>query len=165
MSAFTINRSLSRGDIQFSDQSAILSIKHSKTIQFGDRVLRIPLPEIKGSALCPVSALQKLLTVQKLPQTAPLFSFVKDDGLVCCITHSIFTRMLKRILDSCGLDAKLYSGHSFRRGGASFAFSCGVPATVIKLQGDWKSSAYEAYISNSLDYRQKLSRVLALQLG
>ena len=45
-----------------------------------------------------------------------------------------------------GSDPDTVSGHSFRRGGATFAALAGVPAELIKLQGDWRSSAYELYI-------------------
>lgn len=33
------------------------------------------------------------------------------------------------------------SGHSFRRGGASFALACGVSTDLIQSQGDWRSDA------------------------
>jgi len=48
------------------------------------------------------------------------------------------------------------SCHSFRRGGATWALSSGVPGEVIKVMGDWKSSAYLAYIDQipqvTMDY-------------
>ena len=34
----------------------------------------------------------------------------------------------------------------FRRRGATFAFDCGLPAELIKLQGDWRSDAYLVYL-------------------
>ena len=38
------------------------------------------------------------------------------------ITFSMFTSCLKRLISSIGLDPANYSPHSFRRGGATFAF-------------------------------------------
>ena len=37
---------------------------------------------------------------------------------------------------------KQFAGHSFRRGGASFALQAGLPTDVIMLFGDWHSDAY-----------------------
>ena len=34
-----------------------------------------------------------------------------------------------------------FSSRSFRQGGATFAFNCGVPTKFIKAQGDWRSDA------------------------
>ena len=38
------------------------------------------------------------------------------------------------------------SSHSFRRGGATWALSCGVPGGIVKLLGDWKSAEYLVYL-------------------
>ena len=45
------------------------------------------------------------------------------------------------------LDPADFSGHSLRRGGATFAFQCGIPSELIKLQGDWRSDAYMLYLT------------------
>ena len=56
--------------------------------------------------------------------------------------------------------ADRYRGHSFRRGAASWAFSCGVPGELIQLYGDWSSDSYKLYLEFSL--KSKLA--LATQL-
>ena len=154
---------LSRQDISFTKDGVNLSIHKTKTIQFGDRILMIPLPKIYGSPLCPVSALQKLMAFENVPSSAPLFSYPTPSGFAF-VTHAKFVNSLRKSLSKGGLDPSKYSGHSFRRGGASFAFACGIPSEIIKLQGDWKSSAYQRYITAPLRLRQDLSRVLALNL-
>ena len=58
-----------------------------------------------------------------------------------------------------GLDPSNYSGHSFRRGGASFAFEIGLTLTEVKERGDWRSNAVHGYIV--LSDKQKIARVLA----
>ena len=50
-----------RADLEFSSQGASLHIKGSKTIQYQQRSLSIPLPCIPGSPLCPVRALRRHL--------------------------------------------------------------------------------------------------------
>ena len=47
----------------------------------------------------------------------------------------------------------MYSGHSFRRGGATFVLNCGVPGHHVKLQGDWLSNVYERYLDTSVQYK------------
>ena len=36
---------------------------------------------------------------------------------------------------------------SFRRGGAIWAVSCGVPGEIVKAMGDWRSTAYSCYVN------------------
>ena len=47
------------------------------------------------------------------------------------------------------LDTKVYSPHSFRRGGATFEFQVGAHPLFIKCLGDWSSDAYLIYLTLS----------------
>ena len=163
---FSPRTDLTRDDVTLTHDTAYITVRHTKTIQFGERILQVPLPRIQDSILCPLSALSLLYKDEfaNIPMSAPMFSYPVKDARHKCITHSSFVHTLRSILSSCGIDASKYSGHSFRRGGASFAFACGIPAEIIKLQGDWRSSAYEKYISTPVELRRKLSRVLSLHL-
>lgn len=76
------------------------------------------------------------------------------------ITHSSFVNALKKVLEVCGINSE-YSGHYFRRGCASHAFKCNIPAALIKLQGDWKSNAYLRYIDTPLDVRWNMMNVFS----
>eukprot|EP00892_Ulva_mutabilis_P002404 jgi/Ulvmu1/12164/UM085_0028.1 len=46
-----------------------------------------------------------------------------------------------------GVDSESVAGHSFRRGGASYAFRAGVPDVLIQRQGDWQSMAYREFLT------------------
>jgi integrase len=59
-----------------------------------------------------------------------------------------------------GIDADTVSGHSFRRGGASYAALAGVPDMLIQRQGDWKSSCFRAYIVCSPDTHLQATRCM-----
>ena len=50
---------LKRQDVYFTASGAVLRVYRTKTIQFKQRVLDIPLPFIPNSILCPVTALKK----------------------------------------------------------------------------------------------------------
>ena len=130
-----------------NENTAFLRILATKTIQFRQRSLNIPLPVIPGSVLCPVAALHTHLKLNQVPASAPLFSVrASDSESVQAITYPQFSRFLARSLQAIGADLSEFSPHSFRRGGATFAFDCGLPAELIKLQGDWRSDAYLVYL-------------------
>ena len=130
-----------------NENTAFLRILATKTIQFAQRSLNIPLPVIPGSILCPVAALHTHLKLNQVPASAPLFSVLASDSeSVQAITYPQFSRFLARSLQAIGADPSEFSPHSFRRGGATFAFDCGLPAELIKLQGDWRSDAYLVYL-------------------
>ncbi|KAK7485543.1 hypothetical protein BaRGS_00023231 [Batillaria attramentaria] len=118
-------------------------VKWSKNNQFRERVHKVNLPVLEPHPLCPVAAVVSAFRLQG-PQapSSPAFS----------LTATAFARRL-RYLVAGRTDI---SSHSFRRGGATWALSCGVPGEVIKVMGDWKSSAYLAYVDQipqlTLDY-------------
>ena len=82
----------------------------------------------------------------------PAFSFIKR-GRVKCVTYTKFTEDLKKLLDKAGYRSKSYSGHSLRRGGASYLYSLGADPLLIQASGDWKSDCYQRYIFLSLEQR------------
>ena len=63
-----------------------------------------------------------------------------------------------------GLDPRNYSSHSFRRGGASFAFNNRAPTEFIKSKGDWLGDAYLLYLSMSNDEKFKILDSITNQL-
>ena len=155
--AFDPHRHLRNCDVRLYPWGIILVVRWSKTIQYRNRTLLVPVPRIAHSSLCPWSAVTqafKLAGVYQSSQHAaePAFTFREGRDLRT-LTYSIFNSKLKETLDKCGLDSLRFSGHSFRRGGATFALHCGVPSDYIKLQGDWKSNAYERYLDHSLRYK------------
>ena len=59
--SFDPRRHLTRGDVAVTSHGLLVTFKCTKTIQFGERLLHIPLLRIIDSPLCPVSAyLQRL---------------------------------------------------------------------------------------------------------
>jgi len=71
---------------------------------------------------------------------------VAVDGSTHQLTHGMFVNTLKQFLRQIGIDPDQYSGHSFRRGGATFAFSCaGLPQLYLRAMGDWLSNAFLLY--------------------
>ena len=65
---------LRRSHLLLRENTASLRIFATKTIQFAQRSLTIPLPVIPGSILCPVAALHTHLNLNQVPASAPLFN-------------------------------------------------------------------------------------------
>lgn len=152
---------LCRDDVRFVPAGVILNIRKTKTIQCGQRVLEVPLAAQANSPLCPVAALKAVWAAASVPPQGPLFSY-RQDGSVHALDYKTFSSLLTRFLQGSGLDNQLYSGHSLRRGGATYAFQCGVPPAYIKAQGDWASSCWERYIHMPLTLRWKLAASMTM---
>ena len=73
---------------------------------------------------------------------------------VSFITHRTFTTKLKSWLSLAGLDPALFSGHSFRRGGASYLYSIGGTTLMVQVMGDWRSQVFTRYLYLTMDDRQ-----------
>ncbi|CAC5425464.1 unnamed protein product [Mytilus coruscus] len=86
------------------------------------------------------------------------------NGRLTPLTYSKFLSRLKHSLSHIGINPDQYSGHSLRRGGASFALECGIPTELIHSQGDWKSDAYKRYIDPSLDHRHVVMDTFAKRI-
>ena len=144
-------------DIRVCTWGLLLIARWSKTIQYRNRTLLVPVPRIGHSQLCPHAGILNALKMLKVHDLAKLLSgpaFVYTYGdQVKPLTYSAFATKLHKVLEQCGVDSSQYSGHSFRRGGATFTLNCGVPGHYIKLQGDWLSNAYERYLDTSLHYK------------
>jgi hypothetical protein len=147
---FDIRKHLLRRDIVLSTTAMIVSIKYSKTIQFGNRLLTVPILAIPDSPLCPVYNFTRLCRLVPASANDSAFSYLNYSGK-SFITFSSFTSFLKRLLSDVGIDPSDYSGHSFRRGGASWAFKAQIPGEMIQLIGDWASDSYKLYLYTTLD--------------
>ena len=130
---------LSRQDIKIDGDIMIVLIKWSKTIQFGNRKLQIPVIADKQSIICPVRWLRVMIS--KIPSQGHcnLFSYNRN-GVAYPITYRDLTIQMRKWLEMVGVtNTKLFSSHSLRRGGCTHAFENNVPENTIKILGDWCS--------------------------
>ncbi|XP_066298120.1 integrase/recombinase xerD homolog [Branchiostoma lanceolatum] len=157
---------LCRKDFRFFEWGAVITVRWSKTIQFRERTLQIPIPRVNGSPLCPTAALEKAFALTHAAnRDGPAFVLPQETGTrYVPLTHQPFVTLLRHLLHLCGYPKTQYSGHSLRRGGATWASDCGIPAELIKLQGDWKSNAYQRYTTVTLKGRLWTVRTMAKAL-
>lgn len=148
---FISSKHLSRSDLRIHpmglQHGLVVVIRWSKTIQANQRTLCIPLPYLHNHPLCPTTAIVRALALTPLaPLSGPAFLIPNIDGSSQSMLYSNFLRQLRAVLPLCKLNPSNFAGHSFRRGGATWALLQGMSTEVIKLLGDWHSSAYTAYL-------------------
>ena len=143
---------------------ALLYVNFSKTIQFGQRDLVIPLVSNKCRALDPVFHLDLLLSQTKAPFDSPAFSYKTISGSFSFITHKIFTTRLKNLLSKAGFSPERFSGHSLRRGAATFLYRCGSSQLEIQACGDWQSQIFTRYLDVDLNLRLQSQNLMATNL-
>jgi hypothetical protein len=161
--AFNTRKHLCRGDVVFGRSDMTFTFRHSKTNQFHARVHRTKAVHIPGHLLDPMRAVINAFRVcPHATASEPAFAVPSRDGGTTPLTHRLFVETLRYCLGKIGVDPSMFSGHSFRRGGATFAHRMGVPPLLIKLMGDWSSDAYMAYVEHATpEDLARLPRALA----
>ena len=140
------SKHLSRDHFVFRPWGIELLVNWSKNNQYRERTVSIPLVNLPGHKLCPVTAVKWAFNLTISASTrGPAFVVNSKKGLKPLL-YSCFVNKLKRSLSKIGLDSKQFSSHSFRRGGASWAAQIGLSGEMIQMMGDWHSDAYLLYM-------------------
>ena len=151
---------LSHGDVAVDSQSKptllAVKIKASKTDPFRKGV-RIFIGRTDCD-LCPLAAVLAYLAVRGDAE-GPLFRFANSNPL----SRDAFVREVRRALSVAGVNADLYSGHSFRIGAATVAAAAGIEDSTIMTLDRWNSSAYLRYIRTPRELLASLSKRLTSQ--
>lgn len=157
---FNPDQQLQRADIVRGSQSLAVIFKWSKTIQCKERVLAIPLVPLPHTNICPVAAVQRMCALVPLSPTDPAFA-IKRAGKVVALSQGNFQEFIKTSVAKIGLDPTLFSSHSLRRGGASWANHVGCTAEQIRHFGDWRSDCFSIYIESNLNQRTVIANRMA----
>ena len=141
---YNVNKVLVRRNVSVDVENNMvyLYLGHGKTNNFCTRDVLIPIPGNSDPAMDPVRHLQALFSTVDSSPDSPAFTYAHGQY----IKYSSFTSRLKVLLKKSGFDPALYSGHSFRRGGATFLHSCGGTALMIQASGDWSSQCFTRYL-------------------
>lgn len=141
--------SISRDDVTFTDYGICIVIRSSKTIQFGERTLKIPIVSSPGSILCPVRWIRKYLSLVRVPRGGPLLINPRTRKP---LTYREFSKRLKTAIASANIKGH-FTSHSLRRGCATYLSRLGLPLQDIKTYGDWRSLSVLLYLSGDHDTR------------
>ena len=163
--SFDGRKHLCRGDIVSASHGLIVIFKWSKTNQTGSRHLQLPLVAIPNSPLCPVTMFNRMCALTPASSASPAFVLASSDGSLSPVTKRQFVQDFRRRLLEAGIpQAHTYRGHSFRRGGANWAFQCGVPGELIQVFGDWSSDAYKTYLEFSMPAKLRVAKCVTSAL-
>ena len=147
--------------IDWKKRRIVVGIRWAKNHQFSRELLTFPLPELPGSVLCPFKAFCRVK--QNIPHLPSDHVFALPTG--GSLTYRRFQNLLRSTLDSLGVaDSSSYSSHSYRRGGTTFSFLCGIPTEIIQLLGCWSSQAFLAYLEFPLETRTAAGELIKARL-
>ena len=164
VSQFLPLKHLSTGDVIFRPGKAVLLVKWSKTMQNNDQVKLITVPRIPGSTLCPVSALNNLLSIIPKGANLPLFQIKVAQEWVP-LTDSRVRRHFDIILARLQLKNTGYTPHAFRRSGATFAFNNNVALQNIQRHGTWTSDCMWRYITDTANAGEQVANMFRDKLA
>lgn len=153
---------LSRADVQFTPYGLLLKVQKSKTIQFRQRQVEIPVC-YGGGVFCVVKLLKDYFQLYPTVPTAPILSSFSE-GTLTCVNYPQALSMLKRWGLNAGLQKRI-GMHSLRRGAATLMSLGGFALEDIKDRGDWRSSTVLQYLSYPLPQKLSIEKKIVLLLN
>ena len=153
--AFNPKEQLCWQNVWWKSHIPMLTIEWSKTRQYRDKPLDLPLIAAKNVKVCPIFWLTYIRMKFSPNSSDPLFSY-PEAGKMVPLTYPVLSRLLKEWVTLAGLDTtegESFTLHGLRRGGANHALTVGLASEDIMLMGDWASMAYLEYIDLSMERR------------
>ena len=142
--------SLNYEDIEFVSEGVKITLKRSKTDQFGQGFLK-GIPYFDNPRYCPVISIQNWLEISNII-SGPLFRrFTKGSKLsLMRLTDQTVALIIKKYLELAGLDSKNYSGHSLRSGFATSAAESGADErSIMTMTGHKSTEMVRRYIKEA----------------
>lgn len=154
VSAFNPQENLLRQDFRMHRHMLLAHIKWTKTLQYREKKLLIPVIPFADEQINAVRWFQFMVDKIPAPSNAPAFSVPSKKGLLP-LTYRQLSSKLKKWTQACSLDSSKFTSHCLRRGGASWLDEQGVPESVIAVLGDWRTNAFKNYIDSALSTRMR----------
>ena len=127
-------------DLEFVTEGLKITIKRSKTDQFGEGMIK-GLPYFNNEIYCPVKNLQKWLKISKIKSGPILEDFPKVYHLqIKRLTDQSVVLLMKEYLNLAGIENKNFAGHSLRSGFATVAAESGADERSIMAMTGHKST-------------------------
>ena len=155
---------LGRRNVFKSGKGYIARVYHTKTIQNKEQVLDIPILPNPDLRICPVFWLELMLAAVPAGPMEPLFAVPAEKDELLPLMYGQWTWWFRHWLGKAGHNETVFSGHSLRWGGASWAAACKISMTAICLLGDWNSLAFLNYIDMSLQDRYDVMCVFNMSM-
>ena len=132
--------SIDHEDLEFVPDGVKITIKRSKTDQFGEGMIK-GLPYLSNEFYCPVINVKKWLELSNI-NSGPIFRrFSKGSSLTKNrLTDQSVALLIKNYLKLAGIENSNYSGHSLRSGFATAAAESGADERSIMAMTGHKST-------------------------
>ena len=150
------------------DYGLLITVTHSKTIQYGQREHEIPLAASPDPRFCPVRALKELVYMygpDYAKPDSPVFLIPTPAGRFVPIKKSEFLGWLRSRLADMELDPSQYGIHSFRHGSVQEALLNEDNRVLVQLASDHSSEAIMGYAQIPPDRRMSLSAKVNMSLA
>ena len=134
-------------DLEFVNEGVKITLKRSKTDQFGEGMIK-GLPYFSNETYCPVMSLKNWLKISKI-KTGPIFKrFVKGSVLTSNrLTDQSVVLIIKDCLKLAGIENNNFSGHSLRSGFATVAAESGADErSIMAMTGHKTTQMVRRYI-------------------
>ena len=134
-------------DLEFVAEGVKITIKRSKTDQFGEGMIK-GLPYFANETYCPVAHLKKWIKISDI-KDGPIFRrFVKGCSLTSNrLTDQSVVLLIKSYLKLAGIENKNYSGHSLRSGFATVSAESGADErSIMAMTGHKTTQMVRRYI-------------------
>ena len=142
--------SLDKEDLEFVFEGLKITVKRSKTDQFGEGLTK-GIPYFENIAYCPVTILQKWINISKITK-GPLFRKISKGSrlLENRLTDQTVALIIKKYLNKSGIDSSNYSGHSLRSGFATSAAESGAEErSIMAMTGHKTTQMVRRYIQEA----------------
>ena len=142
--------SLNYDDLEFMPEGLKITLRRSKTDQYGEGSLK-GLPYFDNPEYCPVLSTKKWLNFSKI-NTGPVFRrFNKGSKLSeKRLTDQTVALLIKQYLKLAGIDSRNFSGHSLRSGFATSAAESGVEErSIMAMTGHKSTEMVRRYIKEA----------------
>ena len=142
--------SLDVGDLEFVYEGVKITVKKSKTDQFGEGFIKA-LPYFENELYCPVISLKRWLNISKITKGSIFRRFTKGSNLSNNrLTDQTVALLIKEYLKLAGMDSSNYSGHSLRSGFATSAAESGVEErSIMAMTGHKSTEMVRRYIKET----------------
>ena len=139
--------SIDHEDLEFVPEGVKITIKRSKTDQFGEGMVK-GLPYFSNELYCPVINLKKWLELSNI-KSGPIFRrFVKGSVLTKNrLTDQSVVLLIKNYLNLAGIENSNFSAHSLRSGFATVAAESGADErSIMAMTGHKTTQMVRRYI-------------------
>ena len=134
-----------RSDVDFHDWGMLVYVRSTKTLQFKEYTLDIPVHRVREKAFDIVSLVEQHIKDYPGDLDSPLFLRKSTQG-ISPILYGDLLLFIKTLSSNIGLDHSKYGSHSMRRSSSVFLHELRVPLTDIMSLGDWSSLSVLSYL-------------------